>query len=106
MSLLYFADQVRLIDFLMPHPNAYGPYNACAPAPVRNTVFTQSIAAAVHRPTFLVLPEMALRVGFGEMATILTSSQHALPAKLQQAGFSFQFTELLTALNNLLKNAH
>ncbi|MEZ2742472.1 TIGR01777 family oxidoreductase [Paenalcaligenes hominis] len=106
MPWLHLADQVRLIDFLMLHPNAYGPYNACAPTPVRNTVFTQSIAAAVHRPTFLVLPEMALRVGFGEMATILTSSQHALPAKLQQAGFSFQFTELPAALNDLLTKAH
>mgnify|MGYP001271618257 CR=1 FL=1 len=103
MPWIHIADQVRVIDFLMHCSEAQGPYNACAPTPVRNSTFTRCIADAVHRPAFLVLPEFALRIGFGEMAEIVTTSQRALPTKLQEAGFNFQFTELPIALNDLLK---
>ena len=89
-----------MIDFLMHCSEAQGTYNACAPTPVRNSTFTRCIADAVHRPAFLVLPEFALRIGFGEMAEIVTTSQRALPTKLQEAGFNFQFTELPIALDD------
>ncbi|HCH75678.1 MAG TPA: epimerase, partial [Pseudomonas sp.] len=41
MPWIHIEDQIALIDFLLRQPAASGPYNACAPAPVRNVEFTR-----------------------------------------------------------------
>ena len=46
MPWIHIEDQIGLIDFLLRQPAASGPYNACAPTPVRNLEFTRSLSAA------------------------------------------------------------
>lgn len=104
MSWIHLHDQIQLIDFLLHEPTAHGPYNACAPLAVRNSEFTQQLAQTLHRPTFLVLPDRLLRLGFGEMATMLLCGQRVVPTKLTEAGFNFQFPNLSSALSHLLKH--
>ncbi|HLA32188.1 MAG TPA: TIGR01777 family oxidoreductase, partial [Pseudomonas sp.] len=43
MPWIHLADQIALIDFLLQHEQASGPYNACAPQPVRNRQFSQAL---------------------------------------------------------------
>jgi uncharacterized protein len=43
-----------------------------------------------------------LRVLMGEMSEMLLGGQRAQPGRLQAAGFTFQFTDLHAALDNLL----
>jgi NAD dependent epimerase/dehydratase family enzyme len=43
----------------------------------------------------------ALKVGLGEMSLLLLGGQKALPARLLEAGFTFQFTDLRAALDDL-----
>ena len=101
MPWVHIDDQIALIDFLVQHGECSGPYNACAPAPVRNREFTQALARALHRPACLPVPAFLLKAGLGEMSNLLLGGQRALPQRLREAGFVFRFTDLKSALDAL-----
>ena len=101
MPWIHIDDQIALIDFLLHRRDATGPYNACAPTPVRNREFAKALGALLHRPAFVPLPAFALRLGLGELAVLLLGGQRALPARLLAAGFTFQFTDLPAALDDV-----
>ena len=101
MPWVHLKDQIALIDFLLHKPDASGPYNACAPHPVRNREFAKTLGQVLHRPAFMPMPAFALKLGLGELSVLLLGGQKALPERLQAAGFTFQFTELRAALDDL-----
>ncbi|VVN69232.1 Epimerase family protein [Pseudomonas fluorescens] len=101
MPWIHINDQIALIDFLVHENAASGPYNACAPHPVRNGEFAQVLGRVLHRPAFMPMPAFVLRVLLGEMAGLLLGGQRAQPAKLLAAGFTFQFTDLRAALEDV-----
>ena len=102
MPWIHLQDQIALIDFLLHHASASGPYNACAPQPVRNTDFSKTLGRTLHRPTFMPMPGMLLKLGLGELAGLLLGGQRAVPKRLQEAGFEFRFKDLDSALQALL----
>ncbi|CAI8763693.1 Epimerase family protein YfcH [Pseudomonas sp. IT-196MI5] len=101
MPWIHIDDQIALIDFLLHRNEASGPYNACAPKPVRNREFAKALGDVLHRPTFMPMPAFALKVGLGELSLLLLGGQRATPVRLLQAGFTFQFTDLRAALDDL-----
>ena len=101
MPWIHINDQIALIDFLLHREQASGPYNACAPKPVRNREFAQTLGKVLHRPAFMPMPTLALKVGLGEMSLLLLGGQKAMPVRLLEAGFTFQFTDLRAALDDL-----
>ncbi|NVZ19341.1 TIGR01777 family oxidoreductase [Pseudomonas costantinii] len=101
MPWVHIKDQIALIDFLLHKSDASGPYNACAPHPVRNREFAKTLGQVLHRPAFMPMPAFALKVGLGELSGLLLGGQKALPERLLAAGFTFQFTELRAALDDL-----
>nr|GEV33779.1 hypothetical protein [Tanacetum cinerariifolium] len=102
MPWIHIEDQIALIDFLMKRDDARGPYNACAPAPARNRDLAKILASVLHRPAFMPMPAVALRLLLGELSILLLGGQRARPDRLQEAGFTFRFTDLRAALENLL----
>lgn len=77
-----------------------GPLNVTSPHPVTQEVFSKKLANALHRPCFLRLPAPLLKALFGEMADeMLLCSAKALPKKLLQSGFRFQYPLLEFMLN-------
>ena len=101
MPWVHIDDQIALIDFLVQNKEASGPYNACAPEPVRNREFARRLGKALHRPAVLPLPAPLLRAGLGELSVLLLGGQRARPVRLQAAGFTFRFNDLQSALDNL-----
>ena len=101
MPWVHIKDQIALIDFLLHKADASGPYNACAPHPVRNREFAKTLGQVLHRPAFMAMPAFALKVGLGELSGLLLGGQKAVPERLLAAGFTFQFTELHAALEDL-----
>lgn len=101
MPWIHIDDQIALIDFLLHRDDAQGPYNACAPSPVRNREFARRLGKALHRPAFMPLPAPLLRIGLGELSDLLLGGQRARPVRLMEAGFSFRFTDLQMALDDL-----
>ncbi|MGQ7959100.1 TIGR01777 family oxidoreductase [Pseudomonas sp. SP16.1] len=102
MPWIHYADQIALMDFLLQQEGARGPYNACAPQPVRNAEFAKTLGQALSRPAILPMPAFVLRAGLGELSELLLGGQRAVPTRLLEAGFSFRFTHLDVALADLL----
>lgn len=104
MSWISLSDAVGLLGFAIENGNLRGPLNAISPQPVQNSLFTKTLARAMHRPALLPAPAVGLRLALGEMAgALLLSSQRVLPQKLQQHGYSFQHPDLNSALAALLE---
>ncbi|WP_333608514.1 TIGR01777 family oxidoreductase [Arsukibacterium sp.] len=98
MSWVHLQDMIRLIDFLLQRPELKGPFNAVAPKAVTNKVFTQYLAARLHRPALLPMPSFMVKLLFGEMSDILLYGQRVVPKRLLAAGFSFTYPQLPSAL--------
>ena len=101
MSWVHLQDMLRLTDFLLQHPTLTGAFNATAPNPVTNAEFSQQLASVLHRPAILPMPAFVLKLMLGEMADLLLTGQRVIPAKLQHAGFTFNYTQLPDALEAL-----
>jgi uncharacterized protein (TIGR01777 family) len=84
-----------------------GAANLVAPNPVRNAEFTKVLASVLRRPAFFPVPEFALRLAFGKQAAeeMLLASQRVQPGKLGSSGYTFRFSELRAALENLVSPA-
>lgn len=102
---IHIADEVAAIRFLIDHQEARGPFNLAAPQALNNAEFSRALGRAMRRPTWLPVPGLALRLLFGEMATVLLTGQNAVPTKLQQMGFTFRFPTIDAALSDLIKHA-
>lgn len=103
MPWVHINDQVALIDFLLRQPGATGPYNACAPQPVRNAEFAKAFANSMGKPAIVPVPAAVLKIGLGELSGLILGGQKAQPARLLAAGFKFQFETLDAALADLRK---
>ncbi len=81
-----------------------GPVNAVAPAPVRNTAYTATLAAVLRRPALLPVPALGPKLLLGdEGATELAqASQRVSPEALLDLGHRFRHPTLEPALRHLL----
>ncbi len=80
-----------------------GPVNLVSPSPATNAQFVKALGRALHRPTVLPLPAVAVKTLFGEMGdAALLQGQRALPARLLEAGFTFRYPELDAAFERAL----
>ena len=103
MSWIALDDLVGVIDHAIFNKSLRGPVNAVSPAAITNLEFSQALGRVLSRPVLFALPSSALRILFGEMADeVLLSSARAVPARLAQSGFKFQFPELESALHHIL----
>jgi uncharacterized protein (TIGR01777 family) len=103
MSWIGLHDLTRLIRFAIESDGLSGPVNAVAPQPVTNAEFTATLGRVLRRPAVLPVPAVVLRAVFGEMASLtMLASQRVTPARLEQAGFQFQFPALEGALRHEL----
>lgn len=104
MPWIHLDDEIGLIDFLLQRETSHGPYNACAPQPVRSREFAHSLGHALHRPAVLSVPASVLRLGLGELSELLLGGQKAVPQRALAEGYRFRFTDLDSALADLFKD--
>ena len=103
MSWISLDDEIRAIEFVLEHEEVRGAVNLVSPNPVTNQEFTSVLGEVLYRPTFIPLPEFAVSMLLGEMGDeLLLSSTRAVPARLEQLGFEWQFPELKPALEHAL----
>lgn len=99
---IHVADEAGAIRFLIENKSARGPFNLTAPVPLTNAAFSRLLGRQLRRPALIPTPAFALRLAFGEMATIILDGQRAVPKRLLEAGFTFRFPEAGPALKDLL----
>jgi len=103
-SWIHVDDIVGGIQHAIRTESLKGPVNLVAPNSVRNSEFTKVLASVLSRPAFFPVPEFALRLAFGKQAAeeMLLASQRVQPGKLGASGYTFRFSELRAALENLV----
>lgn len=80
-----------------------GAVNASSPGILSNRDFTKILAQTLGKPALFAIPPVALRMIFGEMATILFSSIRTSADKILGLGYSFQFREIDAALRSCVE---
>jgi uncharacterized protein len=75
-----------------------GPVNVTAPEPVTNKELSKTLGRVLRRPAFAPVPALAVKALYGEMATIVTTGQRAIPRRLEEAGYMFRRLGLEAAL--------
>jgi uncharacterized protein (TIGR01777 family) len=104
LSWTALGDIVGAYLHALTHDELDGPVNNAAPKPVTNAEFTATLARVLGRPAMLPVPAFAPRLVLGEAADeFLFVSQRALPVRLRETGYRFQFPELEQALRHTLK---
>jgi uncharacterized protein (TIGR01777 family) len=103
LSWVHREDVVRAIEFLLDHETLSGPFNVTAPEPVTNRGFSQELAKFKTALVWLPVPGLLMRVALGELADeLLLTGQRVIPARLEAAGFGFNYPDLSEALPTLL----
>ena len=103
LSWISMADHLRAVSFLLGRADISGPVNLTAPVPATNAEFTRALGAALHRPALLAVPGWAVRLALGELSAELLGSSRVRPARLQQAGFRFDYPAIGPALADALR---
>ena len=81
-----------------------GPVNAVGPEPVRNSEYTEALAATLHRPALLPVPSFGPRLLLGKQGAVelAEANQRVQPAKLQALGHRFRSATVSDALAHQL----
>ena len=101
VSWIHRDDLVAGLSRLLHDAALAGVFNLCAPEPVTNRHFASAAGAALHRPSLLPTPALALRL-LGEMSDVLLGGQRVVPGRLAGLGFGFRYPTIEAALHDLV----
>jgi uncharacterized protein (TIGR01777 family) len=82
-------DAVGLLLHALDDERCQGPINVVAPSAVRMRDFARALGQALHRPAVLPVPQLALRLLLGEMASAINPGQKVLPRVALDTGYRF-----------------
>lgn len=102
-SWIHRDDVVGMIMTAIDNSEWNGVYNATAPNPVRMGELCSALGEVMGRPSFVPVPDFALKTLLGEGAQVVLEGQRVLPNKAQASGYNFQYIEVHDALKNLLQ---
>jgi hypothetical protein len=102
MPWVHLDDVVGLLLHAAEKTEIKGAMNVVGPTAVSNQEFTQTLASILHRPAVFPVPKLGLRAVFGEMATVLVSSQRVLPRVAERTGYQYRYPTLAAALRAIL----
>ncbi|WP_217589711.1 TIGR01777 family oxidoreductase [Lentibacillus saliphilus] len=102
MSWVHIEDVVQLIAFCLHNPDISGPINVTSPNPQQNASFMKTLADVLNRPFWLPTPTFMMATALGQMSQLMTKGQYVLPQKAQYSGYSFAYTDVKHALEDLL----
>ncbi len=103
VSWIHQKDLNRLMLFAIEQDSMEGVYNAVAPDPVDNETLTKAIAKRLHKYFIpFKVPSFILKIMLGEMSVEVLKSAKVSPAKVISAGFTFDYSSMDEALDDLL----
>jgi uncharacterized protein (TIGR01777 family) len=106
VSWIHIEDLVRIVIFAAEN-NISGIFNAVSPSPTSNKELMSSLRKALNRPWSPPAPSFAARIGgkiLGTDPELIFSDTRAVPKRLMNLGFHFNYTGLYPALESILKD--
>ncbi|GAB4837832.1 Complement component 1 Q subcomponent-binding protein, mitochondrial [Ancistrocladus abbreviatus] len=101
-SWIHVEDIVNLIYEALSNPSYKGVINGTAPNPVRLAEMCDHLGNVLGRPSWLPVPDFALKAVLGEGASVVLEGQKVLPARAKELGFSFKYPYVKDALKAVL----
>jgi uncharacterized protein len=95
-------DIIGAAMFVLHKKELSGPVNVVAPEPVTMKQFCSALGKTLHRPSWVPVPSLLLRLALGEMSEMLLTGQRVVPRVLADHGYVFQYPHLLPALVNIV----
>lgn len=105
VSWIHRRDLIGLIQFVITTQALSGPVNAVAPEAVTMKKFCDGVGKALHRPSWLPVPGLALSLALGELGSMMTTGQRVHPAKALSSGYVFRYPTLEPALRAIVGKA-
>lgn len=103
-SWIHIDDLCRMFITAIENDAMEGIYNAVAPEPTTNKVLTEQLAKALNKASLVLpTPAFALKMGMGDMSSVVLNSTRVSSKKIERAGFQFDHGVLLPALKDLVK---
>jgi uncharacterized protein (TIGR01777 family) len=103
---IHEVDYARAVDFLVAREDLQGPFNLSAPTPLTNREFMAALRWAWDVPNGLPAPALAIQLGAIFLRTepeLVLGSCRAVPRRLLEAGFKFEFPEWAEAAEDLVR---
>lgn len=104
ISWIHLDDLCNIFVKAIEDESMSGAYNGVAPTPLSNKIFSKTIARVLNKPLIMPnVPAFALNILLGkEKAYSVVEGIPVSSTKIQKAGFTFIYSTLDKALNNLL----
>jgi len=103
MSWIHREDWVAMIEWIVGTASADGVFNATAPNPATNEQFSAALGRALHRPSWIRVPRLALRAIVGEISDVLVTGQRVIPKRALDRGFTFRYESVDAALRDAVR---
>jgi uncharacterized protein (TIGR01777 family) len=103
---IHEADYARAVEFLIAREDLDGPFNFVAPNPVPNRALMEGLRDAWNVPNGFPAPSLAVWLGgwlIGTNPELVLSSCRAVPGRLLDAGFKFEFPDWPEAADDLVR---
>jgi hypothetical protein len=104
-SWIHVEDLFRIIQFIQADTSLSGIFNCSAPEPVTNEELMQLLRESLRIPLGLPSPNWLLHLGASFINTeteLVLKSRWVLPDRLMKAGYFFEYSTLMDALQNIL----
>jgi len=103
MSWIHVDDEIGILLWALDNEKVSGTINSTAPHPVTNREFSQAIGRALGRPASVPVPGFVLDLKFGsEFGKVLRGGQRVVPRRALDLGYEFRYSDIDSALKNLL----
>lgn len=105
VSWIHIADFLAAVRRFLDDDGTNGVVHVTSPNPVRNAHLMAALRKVLHRPWAPPTPRPLVRIGAAVLRTdpaLALTGRRCVPARLLDAGFTFEYPDLEPALGNLL----
>lgn len=99
---IHIKDIARMFLWAVETESVEGAVNFVGPNFVTMKQFAEAIGRTLKRPSIFKVPSFALKALMGESADMVLKGQKAVPKKALENGFEFDFSDINSALKDLL----
>lgn len=100
---IHINDFLSAIWYILKNPDSKGVYNLVSPEIVSNEYFFKQLGKKLKRPVLMRINKTILRMVLRDGADSLLKGQKVKPQRLMDLGFPFQFPDVNSMLEDLLK---
>jgi len=101
MSWVHRDDVIQIMARAIENTQFSGVYNVVAPDSLPQADFADKVGKILKRPVWFHIPAAPVRAVAGEMAQLFFDGQRVVPDRLMQAGYTFRYPTVESALRDV-----